>query len=259
MSIKLSAIQLVLLSGASQRDDHHLSPPAGAKLAQARKAVAKLLEARLVKEVKTRKDAPVWRRDQNAGQVYSLKLTAAGLKAIAVDDSHGVDEAAPQAPGGDAMPHEAAHAAIDAAKTADSVEAGYAATTPVPPRVGTKIAEVVAMLAGESGATLGQLAAATGWLSHTTRAALTGLRKRGYTLTLDRSDRARGSIYRIVSAPSSDEAIEAEVAAGGAVAEGAGRSRSSSDDEPARRKHQPRASLSPVKAQVRKARVRKAA
>ena len=75
MSIKLSAIQLVLLSGASQRDDHHLSLPTGAKLAQARKAAAKLLEARLVKEVKARKDAPVWRRDQNAGQAYSLKLS----------------------------------------------------------------------------------------------------------------------------------------------------------------------------------------
>jgi hypothetical protein len=37
-----------------------------------------------------------------------------------------------------------------------------------------------------------------GWMPHTTRAVLTGLRKRGYALTLDRSDAERGSAYRIV-------------------------------------------------------------
>jgi hypothetical protein len=36
------------------------------------------------------------------------------------------------------------------------------------------------------------LIAATGWLAHTTRAALTGLRKRGYTVAIDRSDDKRG-------------------------------------------------------------------
>ena len=39
--------------------------------------------------------------------------------------------------------------------------------------------------------------AATGWLAHTTRAALTGLRKRGYAVAIDRSDDKRGSFYRI--------------------------------------------------------------
>jgi hypothetical protein len=34
-------------------------------------------------------------------------------------------------------------------------------------------------------------------LPHTTYAVLTGLRKRGYTLTLDRSDAERGSAHRI--------------------------------------------------------------
>ena len=36
-----------------------------------------------------------------------------------------------------------------------------------------------------------------GWLPHTTRAVLTGLRKRGYAFTLDRSDAARGSAYHM--------------------------------------------------------------
>jgi hypothetical protein len=45
------------------------------------------------------------------------------------------------------------------------------------------------------GATLDELVEATDWLPHTTRAALTGLRKRG--LTVERvKDEGRASIYR---------------------------------------------------------------
>jgi hypothetical protein len=71
------------------------------------------------------------------------------------------------------------------------------------------------LLSQAEGATLAALIAATDWLPHTTRAALTGLRKRGYVLTLARGDRQRGSIYRIVSKPdrdagkSSERAVEA--------------------------------------------------
>jgi hypothetical protein len=55
------------------------------------------------------------------------------------------------------------------------------------PRQGSKQALVVDMLTTADGATLDALAEATGWLAHTTRAALTGLRKRGYGI-----ERARG-------------------------------------------------------------------
>jgi hypothetical protein len=55
---------------------------------------------------------------------------------------------------------------------------------------------VVKMLARKSGATLNALTDATGWLPHTTRAALTGLRKRGYALTLERQE-GKPSVYRI--------------------------------------------------------------
>ena len=44
------------------------------------------------------------------------------------------------------------------------------------------------MLSRKAGATLEALVDATGWLPHTTRAALTGLRKRGYTVLLERQD-----------------------------------------------------------------------
>ena len=245
MSIKLNDTQFMLLSGASQRDDRHVSLPTGAKLAQARKVAAKLQEAGLVREVRARKDAPVWRRDQNAGQAYSLKLTVAGLKAIAVDKSNGVEEAVPQAPSGETIANETA-------KAAGHVEPGCAGTTPVSPRVGTKIGEVVAMLEGERGATLDQLVAVTGWLPHTTRAALTGLRKRGYVVKLDRSDRTHGSTYRIVSERSSDGSTVAAVTADSAVAGKTDPSESRAVDRPTR-SVDPRATLSAAKARSRKA------
>lgn len=46
----------------------------------------------------------------------------------------------------------------------------------------TKIGKVVALLKRKDGATLNQLAKATGWQKHTVRASLTGLRKKGYAI-----------------------------------------------------------------------------
>ena len=50
------------------------------------------------------------------------------------------------------------------------------------------------------GATIIDLTEATGWLPHTTRAALTGLRKRGYAVIRERIG-AGDSVYRISDAP----------------------------------------------------------
>ena len=70
---------------------------------------------------------------------------------------------------------------------------------PSAPRGGSKLAQVIELLERDHGATIEELIAATGWLAHTTRAALTGLRKRGYTAVIDRSDKERGSFYRIAA------------------------------------------------------------
>lgn len=63
------------------------------------------------------------------------------------------------------------------------------------PRGGSKIAGVIALLEREGGATLAELIEATGWLPHTTRAALTGLRKKGHTIT--KASREGATAYRI--------------------------------------------------------------
>ena len=67
------------------------------------------------------------------------------------------------------------------------------------PGTQTKISTVIALLERDEGATLGQMIEVTGWLPHTTRAALTGLKKKGYMLA--RSERDGASVYRITSSP----------------------------------------------------------
>lgn len=61
----------------------------------------------------------------------------------------------------------------------------------------TKAQHVAAMLLRDEGATLDQMIAATGWLPHTTRAALSGLRKAGYAIDSDKVDGVR--TYRAVA------------------------------------------------------------
>ena len=81
--------------------------------------------------------------------------------------------------------------------------AGAAGASKIPPAAATtsatsKIAAVIALLEREQGATLAEMVEATGWLPHSTRAALTGLKKKGHTLTKDKRD--DGTCYRIVKA-----------------------------------------------------------
>lgn len=74
-------------------------------------------------------------------------------------------------------------------------EPGAPAATPARPV--TKRGQLAAMLVRDEGATLDQMIAATGWLPHTTRSALTGLRKVGYAIDSDKFDGVR--TYRAVA------------------------------------------------------------
>lgn len=76
-------------------------------------------------------------------------------------------------------------------------------TTAMAPRVPAAIAKrptkqqlVVDLLVRDRGATLSEIIAATGWLAHTTRAALTVLKKQGYALSSTKLDGVR--TYRAV-------------------------------------------------------------
>src|SRR5580692_8707725 len=191
MSIKLTDMQLVLLGAAAQRKDLCLVAPPTLKGATAQKVARKLISAGLVKEVKAKASDPIWRRDEESGASYALKLTAAGAKAIAVEDAAEKSDALAN------RDQAAISSKLDAkdARPAEAMEPGPAG--PSAPRGGSKLARVIALLERDHGATIAELIAATGWLAHTTRAALTGLRKRGYAVAIDRSDENRGSFYRI--------------------------------------------------------------
>ena len=60
----------------------------------------------------------------------------------------------------------------------------------------SKQAQLIVLLVRDEGATLDQMIAATGWLPHTTRAAMTGLKKKGYAISSDKIDDVR--TYRAV-------------------------------------------------------------
>src|SRR5271156_3749248 len=84
MSIKLTDTQLVMLSAAAQREDRCIEAPPSLKIA------TKLVAAGLAKEMKAKPGTHIWRRDDENRQAFVLKLTAAGLKAITVEDAEAV-------------------------------------------------------------------------------------------------------------------------------------------------------------------------
>lgn len=194
---KLTDTQLAILSAASQREDRCLEAPKNLKGGAAQKVAAKLVAAGLVREIKAKTAMAIWRRDEETGQEYALKLTAPGLKAIAVDE-------------GDSQPPASAgvspKAKVDSSKAKKAASMAAAPSpTPAPlsptPRQGTKIAGVIELLQRDQGAKLDELIAATGWLPHTARAALTGLRHRGYDVRLERGEKGQASVYRAFATP----------------------------------------------------------
>ena len=203
MTIKLSQTQVALIGAAAQRDDQLFTSPEGRWKAAARRAASQLLAAGLAREVRARGEAPVWRHDRDSQCAFALKLTAAGAKAIAAvaDDGEGRSQRKPSdeveaAPRKDERSARRSEKAI----STEAPPASFAA-----PRSGTKIDNVVKMLSRPEGATLAALVEATGWLPHTTYAALTGLRKRGYALERLRDEKAGPSVYRLTR-PSQAEA-----------------------------------------------------
>jgi hypothetical protein len=139
------------MSAAAQRNDRCLSAPATIKGAALIKVGAKLARLGLAREIEAKAGAPIWRRD-GAGQGYALKLTAAGLKAIAVDavsqDKIEPNEAPQPEAKNDVSPDEGDPARVAA------------------PRDGSKLALVIEHLQRADGATINDLTEATGWLPH---------------------------------------------------------------------------------------------
>ncbi len=184
----LTDSQLIVLSATAARDDGLAVVPAKMNKAGAAKVGASLIARKLMREVKAKPGMPVWRHDEN-GRPISLMITKTGRNAI------GVAEAAPPAT---ARADKKPNGAKPLAKHAPKERAGRSGVQPAPTptlRAGSKQALVISMLSGKSGATLDALVEATGWLPHTTRAALTGLRQKGFSI--ERTREKDASVYRI--------------------------------------------------------------
>jgi Protein of unknown function (DUF3489) len=169
---RLSDTQLVILSAASQRDDGAVLPlPETVKLrgGAAFKVLGSLKAKGLIDHLGTsRGDDPP-----------PLRITRAGLETIGVEV---------EAAGNDAAP-----AAVDSAATpakrrakAKGPKADKAAPAEKPaPRAGTKQALLIELLKRPEGATVEQIAAATGWQKHTIRGAISGALKKRLGLTIE--------------------------------------------------------------------------
>lgn len=67
----------------------------------------------------------------------------------------------------------------------------------IQPKPSTELGIVLSMLEAPGGAPLSKLVEVAGWLPHTTRAALTGLRKRGFTIVSEKTEAGGSSVYRV--------------------------------------------------------------
>lgn len=164
--LKLTDLQLILLATAAQRTDGSPLPPPEQVSDQGVlicKAIPPLLKHALVAEISVTDPNCSWRQDGDIR--YGLLITSAGRAKIAVDDA----DVAPEAPVVTDKP-----ASVEAAVAAETV---LPATPP-----GSKIAMVAELLRRDDGASLDELVHVTGWLPDTTRAALTGLRKKGHAI-----------------------------------------------------------------------------
>ena len=193
---KLTDTQLVLLSKAAAREDGAAIVPATMHKPAAAKAAASLVNRKLMRETRAKTGMPVWREDRD-GQGISLVITRAGRDAI------GIEHAAKKAGSGDAENMRMPPPRSSRPRQLAAESSPHRQPDPTPPnatpRAGSKLALVIEMLAKPEGATISALISATGWQPHTARAALTGLRKRGFAIERARVDGGTLSIYRIAA------------------------------------------------------------
>jgi hypothetical protein len=203
---RLTDSQLIVLSRATQRDDGVATPPANMRGGGLAKVGQTLVDRKLMRLIRTKPGMPVWRIDSE-DRSFSLLITAAGRKMIKVGGEPADQRAAPQkienaksAPSGvDATAEDGADLGphIDSGRLNESSQddAGTRVATPL---AGTKRALLIEMLSRAEGAAISEMVEAMDWLPHTIRAALTGLRHRGFGI--DRCRRGGKTTYRITKA-----------------------------------------------------------
>jgi len=169
---RLNDLQLVLLAHAHKRDDGSIIPlpeslATEGEQERVRQAIEALCKRDFLQEQQVTDRRQAWHSDGD--EPIGLFLTDAGRSAIAPDE------------------------------TASSVQASpNPINSESEPKPTSKIAIVIGLLSRAEGATMDELTGATGWLPHSARAVLTGLRKKGYTIA--RGKRGEATCYAISAA-----------------------------------------------------------
>ena len=196
IAAKLGDSQLVVLRAAVQRDDGSLLPfpqsltVKGAALA---KVVETLCKRKLVDESKVINGAPEWRRDDD-GRPLGLFITNGGLLALGVDDA----EKGKPSQAAASMPRQrktsAAKPSGKARKASPASPQGRAAASQ------SKQDLVIQMLRRQSGVTIEDITAETGWQPHSVRGFFSGLVKKKLKLPLT-SEVGKDGVRRYHIAP----------------------------------------------------------
>jgi len=169
-SPKLTDTQLVILNAAAQRGDHALLPlpeSLTAKGAALDKVIATLRKRNLIEERRIVEGAPEWRRDEH-NRAYGLFITTAGLLALGVEAADEDRTSVVTA----AMPRKR--------KTATARPKPQTASPPTK----SKQDLVIQMLRRQSGVTIDDIVAKTGWQPHSVRGFFSGLVRKKLSLPL---------------------------------------------------------------------------
>ncbi len=181
---KLTDTQTIILSRAATRPGNLAMPlPEGLHGAAAKVAVTKMIDRGWLEEVDAdmRRADPLW-RETGDGHGTTLIATGAGLEAIGIEPI-------------------AASAVVSARKAkqdpAPKPEAPDA-PKPIATRAGTKQAQVIALLQRPEGASIAEIVAETGWMSHSVRGMISGALKKKLGLAISSAkEQGRGTVYRI--------------------------------------------------------------
>ena len=174
---KLTDTQLVILSAAAKREDRAVLPlPRSLKCNKG--AVTTVLKSLLAPGLVTERPATAsessWREEKD-GQRFGLVLAEPGLRALGIES----ETSKPK--------QKKAGAKATSANSASEA------------RAGTKLSAVVALLKRKGGATIPDIAAATGWQTHSVRGAISGALKKKMGLSIvsapedGRADASTGS------------------------------------------------------------------
>lgn len=190
----LPDLALVLLSHAANREDRALLPAPDsikARGAPLQRMLSKLLKQELIEEIAVSAFEQAWRSEEDSGRI-GLRITDAGLTAIGVPALVEPTKAELHRP---AEGRAVAQSSETVAKPSTRSGGASASAKASAVKPDSKQGLLVKQLSRPAGATTDHLVGVLGWQPHTIRAALTGLRKRGYDVAREKNRKGE-TVYR---------------------------------------------------------------